>query len=41
MSAFSIFDSQKVPTTDSPNLPHYGDQAIATLLPHYGAAKTC
>ena len=39
MSGFSIFDPRKVPATDSPSLPQYDEHEIATLLPHYGAAK--
>ena len=39
VSAFSIFDPRKVPATDSPNLPQYGEHEIITLLSHYGATK--
>ena len=35
MSALSIFN----PKVDSPDLPQYGEQAITTLLAHYGAEK--
>ena len=39
MSALSIFDRRKAPKVDSPDLPLYGEQAITTLLAHYGAEK--
>ena len=39
MSALSIFDPKKTPKVDSPDLPQYGEQAITTLLAHYGAEK--
>ena len=37
VSALSIFDPRKAPKVDSPDLPQYGEQAITTLLAHYGA----
>jgi len=39
VSAMSIFDPRKAPKADSPDLPTYGDEAIATLLAHYGSEK--
>ena len=39
MSALSIFDPRKTPKVDSPDLPQYGEQAITTILAHYGAEK--
>ena len=39
MSTLSIFDPSKAPKVDSLDLPQYGEQAITTLLPHYGAGK--
>ena len=39
MSALNIFDARKFPKVDSPDLPQYGEQAITTLLAHYGAQK--
>ena len=39
VSALSIFDPRKAPKVDSPDLPQYGEQAITTLLAHYGAEK--
>ena len=39
VSALSIFNPRKAPKVDSPDLPQYGEQAITTLLAHYGAEK--
>ena len=39
MSALSIFDPRKAAMVDSPDLPQYGEQAITTVLVHYGAEK--
>ena len=39
VSALSIFDPRKAPKVDSLDLPQYGEQAITTLLVHYGAEK--
>ena len=39
VSALSIFDPRKAPKVDSPALPQYGEQAINTLLAHYGVEK--
>ena len=35
----SIFDPKEVPKPDSLDLPTYGEEAIATLMAHYGAGK--
>ena len=39
VSAFSIFDPRKAPKADSPDFPRYGEEAIKTLLTHYGVEK--
>ena len=39
VSDMSIFHPRKVPGADSPDLPLYGEQAIRTLLAHYGTDK--
>ena len=39
VSALSIFDPRKAPKVDSLDLRQYGEQAITTLLAHYGAEK--
>ena len=39
MSAMSIFDPRKVPSVNSPNLPHCGDESIRTLLAHCGKER--
>ena len=39
VTALSSFDPRKAPKVDSPDLPQYGEQAITTLLAHYGAEK--
>ena len=39
MSALSIFDPKKAPKVHSLDLPQYGEEAITTLLAHYGAEK--
>ena len=39
VSALSIFNPRKAPKVDSTDLPQYGEQAITTLLAHYGAEK--
>ena len=39
MSALSIFDPQKVPSTDSVQLPTYGNQSISVLLEQFGTDK--
>ena len=39
ISAMSIFDPRKAPKADSPDLSRYGEEAISTLLEHYGSEK--
>ena len=39
VSALSIFDPRKAPKKDAPDLLQYGEQAITTLLAHYGVEK--
>ena len=39
VSAMSIFDPRKIPKSGSPDLPQYGEEAITTLLAHYGEEK--
>ena len=39
VSALSIFDPRKAPKVGSPDLPQYGEEAITTLLAHYGKEK--
>ena len=41
ISAMSIFDPRKAPKADSrtPDLSKYGEEAIGTLLAHYGSEK--
>ena len=39
VSAMSIFDPKKMPSSDSPDLPQYGKNSIGTLLSHYGTDK--
>jgi len=35
----SIFNPRKVPKADSPDISTYGEEAIGTLLAHYGSEK--
>ena len=35
----NIFDPRKVPKADSPDISTYGEEAIGTLLAHYGSEK--
>ena len=39
VSSLSVFDPRKATKVDSPDLPQYGEQAITTLMAHYGAEK--
>ena len=39
VSALSIFDPRKAPKVDVAELSTYGEEAISTLLAHYGAEK--
>jgi hypothetical protein len=39
VSALSIFDPRKVQKVDAAELSTYGEEAISTLLAHYGAEK--
>ena len=41
ISAMGIFDPRKAPKADSqtPDLSKYGEEAIGTLLAHYGSEK--
>ena len=39
VSAFSVFDPRKAPKADSHDFPSYGEEAISTLLTHYGVEK--
>ena len=39
VSCFGIFDPKKIPSPDSSEISTYGDDAVKTLLDHYGADR--
>ena len=39
MSAFSVFNPQKMPDVSSSHLASYGEDSIDVLINHYGAEK--